>query len=201
MDERKAVTTLPSGLALRLESQRAELAEMCDAVRSLPIASQEALDELGSGAKTAKGLKEGLDAERKELIKDSDAYVRSVNALFREPIRACEALEKAIKDRIARHAREQAEAARALQEKAGALFQAGQAQAAQTALAAVPTPQKAAGVSIRERWTAEITDPSLLPREYWVPSLDRVIEAVRATNGAPIPGVRVFKEQIVGVKR
>lgn len=191
---------LPDGLEARLAGQRAEVEEMCDVVRALPIASQEALDELGHGLKTAKALHGALDAERKSLVSEPDGFVRAVNAAFREPLRAYEALERAIKDRIARHTREQAEEARRLQEAAGQQFRAGDTVQAQATLAAVPAPQRTAGVSIREKWSAEIVDPAQLPREFWVPSLELVQAHVRATNGAPIPGVRVFKEQIVGVR-
>lgn len=188
-------------LSSTLDLARLEVEEHCRAVRALPISSQEDLDALGAGVKEVKNIRDRLDAERKDLVGEPNIYVRSVNEIYRAPIRAYESLETAIKDRIARHVTEQKQLQLAAQEQASAAFRAGQAAEAHRALAAAPAPAQTAGVAVREEWDAELEDLRLLPGEFWIPDLAAVRARVRATNGAPIPGVRIFKQQTVSVRR
>jgi predicted phage tail protein len=68
-------------------------------------------------------------------------------------------------------------------------------QAAQVKAPTVATPVvKSAGQSVRESWSFEVFDVTLLPREYVVADLVKIRAVVNATKGTvPIPGVRITK--------
>lgn len=60
----------------------------------------------------------------------------------------------------------------------------------------VRDPPKVAGVSTREVWKFEITDPAAIPREYLVVDEARIRKVVQALKGdAKIAGVRVYPER------
>lgn len=65
-----------------------------------------------------------------------------------------------------------------------------------------PEAPKVAGVSFREVWKYEITDPALIPAEYKIvdePKLRKVVAALgKSTN---IPGIRVYAEKVVSAGR
>jgi hypothetical protein len=67
----------------------------------------------------------------------------------------------------------------------------------------VETPEapKMAGLSFRDEWKFEITDPDAIPREYLMideSKLRKVVKALGKT-AANIPGIRVFSEKVASV--
>jgi hypothetical protein len=65
----------------------------------------------------------------------------------------------------------------------------------------IPERQQTQGISMREVWRFEITDPKLLPREYLTPDLVRIGKVVQACKGETnIAGVRVFSEKIIAAR-
>lgn len=57
---------------------------------------------------------------------------------------------------------------------------------------------KIVGVSYRENWTFNVTDPTKVPREYLAVDLVKIRGVVRAMKGATkIPGVEVYTEKVV----
>lgn len=61
-----------------------------------------------------------------------------------------------------------------------------------------PAMPKVEGVAFRESWEFEIADASLLPRNYLLPDMMKIGQVVRAMkHDTKIPGVKVFKRQIV----
>lgn len=62
----------------------------------------------------------------------------------------------------------------------------------------VPPPEAPSGISTREVWRFEVTDPAQVPREYMSVDERKIGAVVRALkNQAGIPGVRVWCEQVV----
>jgi hypothetical protein len=56
---------------------------------------------------------------------------------------------------------------------------------------------KVEGMSFRDNWRFEITDPNLIPREYLSVDTVKIGGVVKVMkDGASIPGVRVFCEKI-----
>lgn len=65
-----------------------------------------------------------------------------------------------------------------------------------------PQYQKVSGISMREVWKFEITNEAMLPREYLMPDLKKIGDVARAGKGViPIPGVRIYAEQVVSSSR
>ncbi len=62
----------------------------------------------------------------------------------------------------------------------------------------VPEKPKTDGLTLRENWTFEIIDESLIPREYLVPDLVRIRKVVQTLKDKTnIPGVRAYNNPIV----
>ena len=63
-------------------------------------------------------------------------------------------------------------------------------------------PVHAKGVAARRIWKSEITDASLLPREFLMPDEKKIKRQVSATQGdTKIPGVHVYSEAQVSARR
>jgi hypothetical protein len=69
--------------------------------------------------------------------------------------------------------------------------------------AETPEPPKVAGLSFREEWKFEITDPNLIPREYLMVDESKLRKVVKALGKAAsnIPGIRVYPEKVVSAGR
>ena len=62
-------------------------------------------------------------------------------------------------------------------------------------MAQINTPS---GVSYRDKWTAQVIDVNLLPREYLIPNLSALDKVAQATKGSiQIPGVKFNCEKIL----
>ncbi len=62
----------------------------------------------------------------------------------------------------------------------------------------IPAPAKAEGVSLRENWTFEIVDESLIPREYLIPDEVKIRKVVVALKDKTnIPGVKAINRPII----
>jgi uncharacterized membrane protein YqiK len=61
--------------------------------------------------------------------------------------------------------------------------------------------RKVSGISTRENWTFEITDPALIPREYLMIDESKIRGVVRALKDATnIPGVRAYSEKSIAAR-
>lgn len=146
-----------------------------------------------------KGKQKELEADRKEIVDPLTKAVKLVNDLFRKPLERLKAAENVLKtalldyqDRAA--TREHAALAAAVQAS-----NAGNRQAA-VALIAQASAQQAhvAGISTKDVYRCEVTDASLLPREFLIPDEKAIGELVRAKHGQiEIPGVTITIEKSV----
>jgi len=144
-----------------------------------------------------------VEAERKKITKPLNDAKKATDSLFKPVLNALESAEEVLKGKIAGYiaAKQQANTA-ALQAAASA----PSAMAASQAIgnyAPVVAPQ---GVSVRDVWRFEVTNPDLVPRELCSPDMKKIGEALEAKAGKygepdVIPGVRVFKESIVTARR
>jgi hypothetical protein len=61
-----------------------------------------------------------------------------------------------------------------------------------------PPPINVPGLATRDVWKYEVTDPALVPREYWTIDHQKLGAVVRAVKGSVvIPGVRVWAERTI----
>jgi hypothetical protein len=146
---------------------------------------------------------------RREEQRKADEAARKERERLEAQAREAErkAREKAEADRKAAEAAAaagRAEEAAKLAARAAATEEKAAAKADDLALRAATTvaaviarePPKVAGVSTREVWKFEITDPAAVPREYLVVDEARIRKVVQALKGdAKIAGVRVYAER------
>lgn len=187
---------------------------------ALRIVSPEAYEHAGSLLKTIKGALRQIETQRTSITAPMNEALRNANAQAKAASAPFEAAEKRIKgamitysdeqerirqeeqrkaDEAARKQREKLEAQAA---KAAAAGKDDKAEQLEERAASVVAPMiqretpRVSGVSTREVWKFEITDPSLIPRQYLEvdeAKIRRVVQAMK--NDANIPGVRVYAER------
>lgn len=65
----------------------------------------------------------------------------------------------------------------------------------------IPEAPKTVGLSMRDNWTFEVVDSSLIPRQYLLADLVAINKVVKAMKDkAVIPGVRIFNKPIMARK-
>lgn len=191
--------------------------------RSLAIVSNETYMQAGEMLLTIKALRKQVDASFDPVIKAAhNAHKAAVAEKKRieEPLATAEGIlkpamaawnQKQEEARRAEEARLQALAIKAEEDRrlaeAAVAQAAGDTRAAEAALAApITTPTvvlasttpKLDGVSFTARWTFQIVDASLIPREFLMPDEKRIGQYVRAMKDAGnIPGIRIYSEQTV----
>lgn len=167
-----------------------------------------------------KAAQKRLEETRTAITGPMNAALKRVNEFFRAPADKLVTVERTIKSRLVAYADEQErqrreaqlkadEAARKEREKleaqAAKAAAAGKTEKAEqlevraaTVVAPVVNrePPKIAGITTREVWKFEITDPAQVPREYLVVDEARVRKVVQALKGdTRIAGVRVYSER------
>lgn len=184
-----------------LATEAAQVSAACERVLALELPDQAALDELGSATKEIKARLKFLETDRRGRTDPLMGEVEAIRDEYRTVEGAYKSLELAAKARLGRHAQEAAQAREAAQLAASVAHHAGNAPAAFKALMTAPAPVQTAGVSFREEWVVEITDPALVPRNLLVVDERAVLAFVRATDGREVvPGVRAFKRPVVVVR-
>ena len=196
------VAALQTPQAIALANEGAQVRLACERVRDMTIPDQLALDALSAGLVEVKHRRQFLEDERKSRTKPLLDQVALIRAEYAPVESAYEDLDKAMRERRARHEAETNEARQAAQLAAGAAFQAGDNAGAYQALVAAPPPAESAGATVGSEWAFEITNEGMVPREYCTP----VPKLIRATfkpgqKDAPdaIPGVRFFQRAKVRV--
>lgn len=207
---------------------RAELVPIIQEAASFTIAT---VDEYNEGGKILVALagRKKLAKSKLEPIRIAtyDAYQKALD-LIKEVIKPIEDVEGIVKKRMttfkiaydhqkeaeeraareaARKELEERRLAEALElekegktEQAEALLEAP-APTVQIVKAEDPPEAKPEGISYREKYSFEVVDPALIPRDYMVPDLVKIGGVVRGSKGTiDIPGVRVIVEKIAVVK-
>lgn len=141
---------------------------------------------------------EARDRETKpldDLIEEVSGKVREVrDAIYdrhTQPIQALRAVAAMMKERVEEYAERERAAIAALPGLAPE-------QVVEVA-AAVSQPME--GAHMRSNWKAEVTDASLVPREYLCPDMRLLSRTAKRTKGTlEIPGVRIYNDQTLVVK-
>jgi len=144
--------------------------------------------------------------ERKEAItKPLNEALASARGLFKPIEQNHEQAEKIIKDKMLAYQRKMDEAAEAERLRLAKRVEKGTMKA-ETAVAkmeniqeAPTTVQGAVGqVSTRIVKKYRVTNEALLPREYLVPDMGKITEALKA--GATVPGAEVYEEKVIAAR-
>lgn len=188
----------------------------CSSLAGYRVTTAEQYQDGAGVLKRIKGAQQRIEALRTAITAPLNAALKAANDLFRAPAQRLLDAERAIKGELARYSEEQErirreeqrradEAARkqreALEQRAAKAEASGKVEKASTLAlqaAAVVAPviqreaPKVAGIAMREVAEYEVTDASLLPREYLVPDDKKIGAVVRALKlEAKIPGVTV----------
>jgi hypothetical protein len=211
------IETLPAPRSLDIdaarrafEPYRQRIAQMHADADALEIATDEGEKQAVDAAAQAKKLVNALEDQRKTVIGEPDKFVRTVNGFvrgFRQPLdEVVNTLRQKIGAFQYQKELERRKIEAAMREEAARLQEKLKAEAAQAGvepppLMPVPAPrpdsitrtEQGASASIRTAWTAEITDPDQVPREYCSPDQTKINQAVKA-GVRQIPGVRIFEK-------
>lgn len=196
--------------------------EMADEAKAVEVSDDNSLKYAVSLGGDAKKIAKAIETQRKKIIQEPSDFVKAVNnfcKLFTEQLAQAEAvLKKKISDyqyqqELERRKREEAarKAAKELQEKldreaaeANKKAQAENPEAKPIMAPVVQEPivpkesnvtrtETGTAAYQRKTWKAEVTDENLVPREYLVPDIKKINEAVRM-GARIIPGVRIWEE-------
>lgn len=169
-----------------------------------------------------KGAQQKLEDARTSITKPMNAALKAINDFFRGPAEKLAAAESNVKRAMIGYTNEQERLRKIAQAKADEAArketQRLQAQAAKaeasgkvekaaalemraaTVVAPVVNlaPPKVTGVSTREVWKFEVTDPLLVPRQYLVVDESKIRRVVGALKGdTQIAGVRVYTDKTI----
>ncbi len=184
------------------DSQFATAVEWWGLVEDFDIETDEQQEEVAVILRDVKDRYRVLEEKRKEITVPLNAALRAVNNLFRPPREKFEALEHLLKGKITEYL------ARKAQENVAALQAAAVAKTSEEATEALATIAPVAppqGVSVRQVWKFEVTDPDLVPRHLCSPDMKKISDELgkKADKyGQPdlIPGVRVYQEAVVAAR-
>lgn len=198
----KARVLLQDARAIELANKAAELLPFVTRVREYPLATDQDVAFLTDLAKDSARILDAVEDERKDLTRPIREDEKLVNEAFRPYSSALKQMVDACKSRIERyHAETRAQQA-ALQLEASKSFASGDAGRGVAIMAQVPLVAETPGVSLRDKWTYEVVNADLVPRELCSPDPAKIRAYVEAyKDRAQIPGVVVTKDVTVAVRR
>ena len=202
MTKKKKSSTEYEGLESGLSVERKSAQEALALVQSFPLDSPNDREDAGRFLGLVAERLGQLEEQRKSVITPLNEVVRRINSWFKPVRETLEAVDKSLRHRVS----ESLLAARARQDQALALVQAGagEAPAEALSLAHAPLAVVSDNVSVREKWVWELTDPGLLPDAYWMRVVNTaMIDAQVKSMGqaALVPGVTVKQELGLTVRR
>jgi hypothetical protein len=226
MKEMKTMCNLPAKITAQIEA-----AEMdCDLTVSIHIETQEHVEDVAKILRSIKSRAKELDEARKEITKPIDEEKAAVMAQFKPILERLSTAEKAIKSAIIDYEKRCAEERERLQKIADEQAQReadakrvamiadaemaveqGKPELAEAYLnkaeAVKPMPVnvtkqlRPSGLSMGTRWTFEIVNDALIPREFLIVDEQRLQRYVNAMKeSANVPGVKFVAVQSLSAK-
>lgn len=185
-----------------LAREKIDAAEALDTIRTFAITTREDLDMASEILLDVKGKLKWLEEKRLSITRPINEGLDAIRSLFRAPEAHYAECEKALKGKIAAYHAEQVARNQAAMAAAAAANLNGDRAGVTAALSVVGTPDKAAGVSVREAWDFEVVNEQLVPREYLLVDHVRIRKDMQhsaSQDGSPmpIPGVRFFTKAVV----
>lgn len=161
-------------------------------IQGLPITNDADLAFAAEILGEVKGHYNRLEERKKQATGPLNAALKTIRSWFQPAQDHYSSAEKVLKDKIAAYHAMRAKERQAALDAAAAAHQAGDNEATQVAIAAVPpAPPKIDGVSVRDDWTYEVVAFGLVPDKYKVINHALLTAAVRESKGyTNIPGIR-----------
>lgn len=177
---------------------RTETDEELAMLRDLLVVDEETCELATEAIRELKARYEAFEAKRTAVTKPINESLREVNGWFKPVTEKLQAGIAMCKSKIAEYQTKQVEANRAAMLAACA---APTPEVAAKALAVVAVPHQPSGVSVRESWDFEITEPARVPREFLMVDVDKLKAFARASTDEPVvSGVRFFIKKTVAVR-
>lgn len=208
-DERLAsaiLATVPSGPDVdqaALVQEADEARDVLAMVKEFQIVAQGDMDFANECLADVKGKIRAYKAKKEEATKPLNAALKAIRGWFGPVEDFYGQAEDIWKAKIGAwtlaEAERQRQALEAVQvaHRAGDVAGVAQAMAIATqATVSVPT-----NVTVRAVWSFEVETPDLVPREYCSPDDKKIRTMVMASDGAPIPGVRIWKDTAVSQRK
>lgn len=163
-----------------------------------PEDMQKATDWLGRIKQIAKDLK----ARKEEITKPLNEALLSARDLFRKPEADLAEAERVIKDKMLDWQEKEDERINKAKNKVIDQVEAGKisvekgvAKMEKIDDAPVAVQGKTSAVAFRTVKKYRVVDESKLPREFLVPNMAKITEALKA--GVPVPGAEMYEEKVV----
>jgi hypothetical protein len=189
-------------LVSELDAQRADVAAALAQLQDYTIDTHADLAMVSGILQDVVTRKDALQLKRDAIVKPISEGLANVRALFKGPIEALQAAEEMLKAKIDAGERALREQNAKVIAATSTAVQLGNEQAAAALASQIEPTHMPAGVSFREVWDFEITDPAALPREFLVPDEKLIRSAVSSLKDqTTIPGVRVFSRRVVAASR
>lgn len=195
-----AVIVQPA-LTPRLRDEKQAQANTCLTwLRTAAVETQEQCDQLAELRRLLNAEVSALEAMRTSVTRPLLDAKKTVDSWFKGPSDAFREGSRLAGVVVAKFLDDQRQKARAATAAAMAAHAAGDHDAG-AALATVVTESSAAqaprGTTVRWVWTATISEPTAVPREWCAPDEQRIAEMARSTPAesvpTPIPGVAFAK--------
>jgi len=186
--------------ALTLLTQAQQVAA---AVPSMTIATSEEYHQAAAGLVELKGRWKAVEEKRTSLVKPLNDVVKNINGMFKPVLESWDKTMDVVKFAMTAYQQREADEQRRALEAAAAMAQQGQTGQEFHALVAQGSamPAKAQGISNRVIWRWRVTDATLVPREYLCVDASKLDAVVKdAKEGAKIPGIEVYREEVMAVR-
>lgn len=177
--------------------------QVAASVPTLTIATAEEYQQAAAGLVELKGRWKVVEDKRTSLVKPLNDVVKSINGMFKPVLDSWDTTMAIVKRAMQDYQAREAETQRKALEAAAALAQQGQTGEEFTALVTQGSavPAKAQGISTRVMWRWRVVDVAAVPREYLSIDPAKVDAVVKAQqDGAKIPGIEVYREEIMAVR-
>ncbi len=177
--------------------EAAEGKDILDIIDGLDVQTQEGLEFANALLRDVKAKLKKLEADEKSITQPQTTALQRVRALFRPAKTAWADVELRLKRKlITARLLEDSNNKKALAEAMDA-HDRGDAEGHAAALERVHSATDLEGTSIITKWSFEIEDESLLPREFLMPNMTLIHEHCSHSTQrepTPIPGVRFYPD-------
>lgn len=198
----KSAIALPDNMESQLKQEETAAQTALREIEALPVTTDEELAFAAEILVDCKTAWSTLETQKKTATDPLNATIKTIRDWFRPAQDLYVKAESALKAKIAAYHRFKQEEKAAAMLAAQAVVATGTEQEIRAAVEAIPDlAPRVEGVSVRETWTYEIVDLSLLPREWMVPNHQALAEAAKQYKGElAIPGVRPVAKDIVAAR-
>lgn len=193
----KMALVVKEAQALTADTQKA-----LDYVRRMEVRTMPEAQHAVGVVREIKGEMAKADGLRRRWVDPLNAVVKDINGFFKDGTAHLDAAEEMGKDKIAACVIGLRGAADEVLRQVKEAVAAGDQPKADALMrkAAEIEPGKLEGVSFREEWDVEITDPAQIPAAYRVPDAKALKAAAKAAKGDPgIPGCKAVKRIVVAI--